>query len=463
MLGASARFIIANCLSALRLHRRDWRTRLLDLALDPTHGNRRDKGDATPMRRLSLYALLSANSISLIGNQFTIVALPWFVLQTTGSAAKTGLTGFSVALPYFLVGIFGGALIDRFGYRGISVTSDIVSGCAIATVPLLYHTVGLAFWELMVLVFFSSFLSIPGLSARRSMLPEIAEASGLRLDRVNTAFEGIYPVSAFLGPPLAGLMIVWMSAGTVLWIDAATFALSALLVFAGVQRTRRLHQAVARPRYIDDLREGIDFLRRERVLLYMALTLAVSNLLMGPLFGVVLPIYARDVFHSAKDLGFMLSAFGAGQVIGTVVYGTVGNRLPRRFIWLLGFVGVTIPFFALLWWPGLFVMVAAMGVAAVTDGPLSPMSVTIRHERIPAQLRGRIFSTFSAVGTAAIPVGLAAIGFLIDAIGLHRSVWILAILSAALALAVIAMPVFREMDAVGIPVRAAADPDAAPD
>ncbi len=78
------------------------------------------------MRRLSLYALLSANSISLIGNQFTIVALPWFVLQTTGSAAKTGLTGFSVALPYFLVGIFGGALIDRFGYRNVSVTADVV-------------------------------------------------------------------------------------------------------------------------------------------------------------------------------------------------------------------------------------------------------------------------------------------------------------------------------------------------
>ncbi len=415
------------------------------------------------MRRLSLYALLSANSISLIGNQFTIVALPWFVLQTTGSAAKTGLTGFSVALPYFLVGIFGGALIDRFGYRGISVAADVVCGCAIATVPLLYHTVGLAFWELMVLVFFSSFLSIPGLSARRSMLPEIAEASGLRLERVNAAFEGIYPVSAFLGPPLAGLMIVWMSAGNVLWIDAATFAISALLVFAGVPRTRRPGQAVHGSRYIDDLREGIDFLRRERLLLYMALSLAISNLLMGPLFSVVLPIYARDVFHSAKDLGVMLSAFGAGQVAGAILYGTIGDRLPRRLIWLLGFVGVTIPFFALLWRPGLLVMVAAMGVAAVTDGPLSPMSVTIRHERIPAQMRGRIFSTFSAVGTAAIPIGLAAAGFLIGAIGLHRSVWILSILSAAVALLVIVMPVFREMDAAGVPIRAPAEADALPD
>ena len=414
------------------------------------------------MRRLSLYALLSANSISLIGNQFTIVALPWFVLQTTGSAAKTGLTGFSVALPYFLVGIFGGALIDRFGYRNVSVTADVVSGVAIAAVPLLYHTVGLAFWELMLLVFFSSFLSIPGLSARRSMLPEIAEAAGMRLERVNAAFEGINPVSAFLGPPLAGLMIVWLSAGDVLFIDAATFAASALLVFVGVPAVRRLSHVEQRTRYLDDLREGIDFLRRERLLLYMALALAVSNLLMGPLFSVVLPVYARDVFHSAKDLGFMLSAFGAGQVIGAVLYGATGGRLPRRMIWVLGFIGVTVPFFALLWRPGLAVMIASMGIAAVTDGPLSPMSVTIRHERIPPQLRGRIFSTFSAVGTAAIPIGLAATGFLIGAVGLHRSVWVLTIISAALALVVMAMPVFREMDFSHGSVRAAAEPDAAP-
>ena len=81
------------------------------------------------MRRLSLYALLTANSISLLGSQFTVVALPWFVLQTTGSAAKTGLTGFAVALPYFLVGIFGGALVDRFGYRNTSVLADAVSCC----------------------------------------------------------------------------------------------------------------------------------------------------------------------------------------------------------------------------------------------------------------------------------------------------------------------------------------------
>ncbi len=404
------------------------------------------------MRRLSLYALLAANSISLIGSQFTIVALPWFVLQTTGSAARTGLTGFSVALPYFVVGVFGGALVDRFGYRDTSVVADVVSGCAIAAVPFLYHTIGLAFWQLMVLVFLGSFLSIPGLSARRSMLPAIAASSKLRLERVNAVFEGVYPVSALLGPPVAGLLIVWLGASNVLWVDSATFAISAILVLLGVPALAHRVKPVKRSRYIDDLLEGINFLRRDHLLLLMAVSLTASNFLVGPLFGVILPVFARDTFHSARDLGFMLSAFGAGQVGGSIVYGVAGGRLPRRATWLIGFAGVAVPFWALVWRPGLPVMLVVLALAALTDGPLTPMSVTIRHERTPEDLRGRVFSTFSAISTMAVPLGMAATGFLIGAIGLHDAVLCLAVLSSLLAAALLVAPVFHRMDVR--PVRA---------
>lgn len=399
------------------------------------------------MRRISLYALLSANSISLLGSQLTVVALPWFVLQTTGSAARTGLTGFSVALPYFLVGIFGGALVDRFGYRNTSVLADVVSGCAIGAVPILYHTVGIAFWQLLVLVFFGSFLSIPGLSARRSLLPEVATASGVRLERVNAAYEGIWPAATLLGPPLAGLLIVWLGASNVLFIDAATFAASALLVLVGVQAGRK-SVATTHGRYFDELLEGIRFLRQERLLLAMAASLTASNFLMGPLFGVVLPVYARNVFNSAKDLGFMLSAFGAGQVGGSLLYGLAGDRLPRRPIWIAGFVAVALPFWVLAGKLGISVVLVAMALCGLGDGPLTPLTVTIRHERTPSRLRGRVFSSFSAVSTMAVPLGLAATGILIGAEGLGASLLVLGSLSLLLASATLIVPVFRSLGPV---------------
>jgi MFS family permease len=83
--------------------------------------------------KLPLAILLLASAISQIGDAMAMVALPWFVLQTTGSAALTGLAGAVTVLPAFLAGIFGGVLVDRLGYRRSSIIADLVSGLAIAS------------------------------------------------------------------------------------------------------------------------------------------------------------------------------------------------------------------------------------------------------------------------------------------------------------------------------------------
>lgn len=81
------------------------------------------------------------------------------------------MTGSSLALPQFLSGIVGGAVIDRLGYRKVSIAADLVSGAGIAAIPLVYATVGLAFWQILALVYVGGSLAIPGLTARRSMQP----------------------------------------------------------------------------------------------------------------------------------------------------------------------------------------------------------------------------------------------------------------------------------------------------
>ncbi|MBA2468650.1 MAG: MFS transporter, partial [Chloroflexia bacterium] len=79
-----------------------------------------------------LYGLLAATIVGLFGRQLSVVALPWFVLSTTGSASKAGLVGFAVFLPGLIVGVLGGVLVDRFGYKFVSAGADVV--CAAATV-----------------------------------------------------------------------------------------------------------------------------------------------------------------------------------------------------------------------------------------------------------------------------------------------------------------------------------------
>ncbi len=114
--------------------------------------------------RLPLAAFLTANAISITGNRITQLAIPWFVLQTTGSVAKTGLAGFFTLLPVVISSALGGVIVDRLGLRRASVVSDVASGLSVLLVPVLFHTVGLPFAALLAVV-------LPGRSWMRPAAP----------------------------------------------------------------------------------------------------------------------------------------------------------------------------------------------------------------------------------------------------------------------------------------------------
>ena len=193
----------------------------------PTATQEQRDGDR---RRAPVYALMAGGAVSLVGNQLTAVAIPWFVLQTTGSAARTGLVAFFTLLPTIVAMVFGGALADRLGHRRMSVVSDLLSAATVAAIPLLHQTVGLPFGVLLALVFLGALLDAPGGTARSALIPDAAALAGLPLERVNGAFQAIQSLAGLVGPLLAGLLIAVMGESNVLWFDAATFVVSAAAV-----------------------------------------------------------------------------------------------------------------------------------------------------------------------------------------------------------------------------------------
>jgi MFS family permease len=395
--------------------------------------------------RLPVGALIGATTLSRVGSMLTLVALPWFVLQTTGSAALTGLVGAFVTLPAFLAGVFGGVLVDRLGYKRVSVGADVVSGVGIALIPLLYHTSGLAFWHLLVLVFIGAVLEVPGLTARRSLLPELAQLAGLRLERVNASFEGTQYLAWLLGPALAGLLIVWLGAANVLLVDAATFAVSAALVAWAIPGVAR-GSTMARGRYREELAAGLRFLRRDRLLWTLAITLAISNCLGAPLYAVILPVYARDISGSPADLGFMVAAFGAGSLGGAFLFGLLGHRLPRRTTWIAAYMLLPLEFWVLAFAPPVPVVAGTLAFIGLIGGGVNPLLVTVRHERIPADLRGRVFSTFSAMASGVQPLGAVLGGAAIEGLGLQMTVIVLAVCAQLLGISLLFASALRELD-----------------
>lgn len=394
--------------------------------------------------RLHIVAFLAGNLISLIGNTLTLVALPWFVLQETGSAGKTGLTGMAFALPAFLAGIFGGVLVDRLGGRRMSVIADVVSGVSVALIPVLYLTVGLQFWQLLVLVFLGAMLDIPGITSRRTMLPGLADRASVRPEAMNSAFETTDAFAIILGPAIAGVLIATIGAVNVLLFDAATFAISAILIglFTPNVAAATAPKAEAPVSPIVDILAGLRFIRADRLLFALAITLIFTNFFNGPFFSVIMPVVVNDRYGNASQYGLLLTAFGIGSLMGGVGFGLFGHRARsyRRELWIAGIAAIAllrwllVPDLPYLW------LFAAMAVAGLLSGPVSPLLVTVRFERIPAHLHGRVFASFAALASIADPLGMAVIGNMIDRFGLDEMLFVTAV---CFTLLLIALPFVR--------------------
>jgi MFS family permease len=393
--------------------------------------------------RVPIIALLTGTGISIVGSVMTLIAVPWFVLQTTGSPAKTGITTAIWVLPVILSGALAGPIVDRVGHKRAGVFGDLGAGLCVAAVPTLYHTVGLAFGVLLIIVFVRGLFDFPGRTGRRSLVPQLADLAGWPLERANASFATIQNLALLLGPALAGVLVDHFSASNVMWIDGATYAFSAVMTAVFVPAQHR--SDTAHEPYRERLLAGYRFVREDRLLMTLLLFVMVNTFLTSPLFDVVLPVFARHVFGSAVALGLMSASYGAGSLASSFLYGVVGDRLPRRSV-LIGSTllsAVTIGLLTLQ--PALSMSVLILGITGFAAGPVGPLYQTAVQERVPPAMRGRVFG-LSGVTFIAMPIGVLGAGLLIQGCGLRVMLTLQSIAVFAAAIALYLIPALKQID-----------------
>ncbi|GCE08244.1 MFS transporter [Dictyobacter aurantiacus] len=403
-----------------------------------------------PGQRLPMLAFYIGSAISFVGDMFTMLAIPWFVLQTTGSVTQTGITAFFATLPAVFSAFFGSALVDRLGYRRTSVYGDIASGITVMLIPLLYHTGGLALWQLLTLVFLGGLLKSPGATARRSMVPELAALAGLRLERANAFSDGINRVSGLIGAPLAGVLIVIIGTSNLLWLDAASFLISALLIGCLVPDVAVVmpdDATAGEQRYLQRLWEGVRFIRHDGLICSLVVVILITNLIDGAFFSVVEPAYIKHVFNSAIPFGLIVAALGGAAFVGTLIFSVIGHRLPRRLTYGIGYtIGGALSFWIFLLWPILPVLIGWQIIAGLAISAVNPIIGTVMQERLPVGMRARVFGTMSAGTLAGIPLGTFISGFVVSWIGLSPTLLIMGALYLLTTLSLLVNPVMRQMD-----------------
>jgi MFS family permease len=380
-----------------------------------------------PHDRRPFLALMAAQAVSQVGNMMTAVAIPWLVLETTGSAAQVGLTGAAIAIGWVAPAILGGPLVDRLGLRRTSVAGDLVSGVTVAGIPVLQLLGVLQFWQLIMLVFLLSSFNALGDTGRFALIPGLASRASISLERSNAADRAIARVGQLVGPVLAGVLIAFIGPANVLFADAGTFALSAMLVGFGVRSAVAApsvpDQPTTRRSYGADLSEGLRFVFSNRLIFSMILLALVGNVFDVPLVTVVLPVYAKEIFGSPSSLGLMLGSFAAGALAGTILFGAIGRALPRRRMFLWGWLLVPLIIYGALaaQLPVAGVVLAGVLVGVVA-GPINPILETVVQENTPPQLMGRVFGALLAFAQAGIPFGAAIAGLAIEGIGLMPTI-----------------------------------------
>jgi MFS family permease len=405
--------------------------------------------------RTPIAALLVAATLSFMAEAIAMVVIPWFVLELTGSYGQMGIIGFFTFLPRVVATFLGGQVVDRLGFHASSIASDVLSGLSVCGIAVLYATGHLTFAWLVVLVIVGAFFDGPGATAKDAMVPELAAGTSIDLDRINAFFQGARRVSFLIGPLIAGFLIALAGTGSVLWVNAAVFGLSALVTVALVPVVARPVAEHESASFWANTLFGFRFLRQHRLMLWLAGVVGLMNFLDAPLTTVQLPALVREHYGSAERLGILLGANGGGAVVSTIMFSAVAPRLSRRKVFIACFFVVGLAFLALALAPPYPVAIGTMVIMGLAGGPPNPILMSIRQEQVPLASRARVFGTTTAIALVAVPFGQLAGGYLSEWLGVRATIAAVAIIYLAVVVSFLFTPVLREMDAgpeAGTPV-----------
>ncbi|MGZ4137711.1 MAG: MFS transporter [Gaiellaceae bacterium] len=358
------------------------------------------------MRNLTLPALLTAEAVSSTGSAMTFVALPWFVLVTSGSPTRMSVVLAAEILPMALFGIPSGSVVNRLGARRTMLVSDLMRAPLVALVPILHWTGHLTFALLLAIVFLLGIFFAPYAASQRSILPEVLGDDEKAVAKASGLFGGAQHLPIVIGPSIAGALIAWIGTSPLLVVDGATF-LFAFVVVLGLVRGG--HPVVAD----DDTRgilAGVRFLARDRLLGPLTLTVIVLD---GAANGisVAVPLLAFTRYHQNPHIaGWIFTAFGIGAITGSVLVMKLLDRFAPLKLASFGIIAATLPLWivvAPVSWPVVGGAVVLCGIfVPLINAPVMGLITT----RPPVALRAKVMTAVMAASGAGAPVGRLIIG-----------------------------------------------------
>ena len=354
----------------------------------------------------SYWRLFAGTGISNLGDGVLLAALPLLAKRVTGDPLSVGLISAFFTLPWLLIALPAGALIDRSDRRNVLITADLFRAVLVGTVAIAAAVSDVEIWMLWLLAFGLGAGEVFFDSASQTILPAIVapeqleRATGWRysLEVATNTIAGL-PIGSFLFAAA-----VWLPFG----VDAASFVLAALLAATLRGKFRATSSEAgppARPSLRHEVAEGFRWLWGHRLLRSMALAIAATNLAFGATESTFVLFATEELGVSDKFWGVLLAVVGLGVIAAGFLGGKLVDRVGRRFALIAAsftpiLTMVAIGLLPVTWW-----VVLMTTVQAVMATMWSIIAVALRQQLVPDHLFGRVNGVFRWVGSGAIPLG----------------------------------------------------------
>jgi len=361
--------------------------------------------------------------ISLLGDQFYLIALPWLVLALTGDALAVGTVLATVGIPRALFMLVGGALTDRFTPRRLMINSNLARMALTALLAILIATNLIQLWMLYVLALFFGLADAFYFPAQTSIVPKLVDREQLQAG--NALIQGTAQLSLFVGPIVAGLLLAWLDGGAAhstsgialaIAIDSLSFLASVIALWLIKIENAGERAGNGKGRVLASIREGLLYAWNDPTLrMVLPITLGINILINGPL-AVGIPVMARMRFpEGAAAFGLIMSLFGGGALLGTVLAGTLPKPSRKRLgtisLSVISMMGVGLAVIGVA--PTVYVAAAAGLLMGIANGYANIMLITWLQQKVAPQMLGRVMGLvlFAAIGLN--PVSNALAGMLI--------------------------------------------------
>jgi MFS family permease len=362
-----------------------------------------------PLRSPAFLRLWLGLSISYVGDQFTTIALLWFVLQLTGSGVAISLVLLCFQLPSMATGPLLGVILDRWQPRLVMGIDNCARALLIGAIPVLSWMGVLQLWQIYALAGLSGALSPATGAGVRVILPHLVPDGAL--ERANALASTSLQFAFLVGPVLAGIMVTYVGGAYALMMDAGSFLLMGLLVFSLPSGSRS--GPTLAPAMKTNWLGGFALLLRTRELRLLTSLSVVFFFSYGPL-EAALPLYSDRILQGAQGYGLLWTGFGVGALVGALGTGVVATHVRP---------GITQPLIAILWGGflcplmlvhSLPLALLCLALGACSWAPYIPIEASLSQRLIEPSMRGQVFGARLALTTAAAPLGAVVGGLLLQ-------------------------------------------------